>query len=82
MDLPTGVISLDMAWSRAVDDQAFDRVSRFAFILMLRQAHQPFKVHRLGQDRDVFVKRLVIADTVEDRILLMQENKVRLELER
>ena len=38
------------------------------------------KVHRLGQDRDVFVKRLVIADTVEDRILQMQETKVRLEV--
>lgn len=38
------------------------------------------KVHRLGQDREVFVKRLVIADTVEDRILHMQETKVRLEL--
>ncbi|KAF9652417.1 hypothetical protein BDM02DRAFT_3109440 [Thelephora ganbajun] len=51
------VISLDMAWSRAIDDQAFDRV------------------HRLGQDREVFVKRLVIANTVEDRILHMQETK-------
>ena len=27
-DLLIGVISLDMAWSHAVDDQAFDRVSR------------------------------------------------------
>ena len=33
------------------------------------------RVHRLGQNRDVFVQRLVIADTVEDRILALQERK-------
>lgn len=38
---------------------------------------QTSKVHRLGQDREVFVKRLVITNTVEDRILCMQETKVR-----
>lgn len=57
--LPTGVISLDLGWSEAVENQAFDRV------------------HRLGQDRDVFVERLVISDTVEDRVLQMQERKVK-----
>jgi len=64
-----------MAWSRAVDDQAFDRVSRLIFVVFLVNLPTS-KVHRLGQDREVFVKRLVIADTVEDRILKMQENKV------
>lgn len=34
------------------------------------------RVHRLGQTRDVAVQRLVIADTVEDRILERQERKV------
>ena len=34
------------------------------------------RVHRLGQTRDVHVQRVVIADTVEDRILTMQERKV------
>ncbi|KAJ3559162.1 hypothetical protein NM688_g505 [Phlebia brevispora] len=33
------------------------------------------RVHRLGQSREVFVERLVIADTVEDRILALQERK-------
>jgi len=33
------------------------------------------RVHRLGQTRNVIVKRLVIADTVEDRILALQERK-------
>ena len=53
------VISLDLAWSRAVESQAWDRV------------------HRLGQIRSVNVQRLVIAETVEDRIMALQERKVR-----
>ncbi|TFK47603.1 P-loop containing nucleoside triphosphate hydrolase protein [Heliocybe sulcata] len=51
------VISLDLGWSEAIENQAFDRV------------------HRLGQHRPVFVSRLVIGDTVEDRILALQERK-------
>jgi SNF2 family DNA or RNA helicase len=34
------------------------------------------RVHRVGQMRKVHVQRVVIADTVEDRILKMQERKV------
>ncbi|KZT22721.1 hypothetical protein NEOLEDRAFT_625750 [Neolentinus lepideus HHB14362 ss-1] len=38
--------------------------------------HQAFdRVHRLGQQRPVFVNRLVIENTVEDRILALQERK-------
>ncbi|EPQ53423.1 hypothetical protein GLOTRDRAFT_139677 [Gloeophyllum trabeum ATCC 11539] len=38
--------------------------------------HQAFdRVHRLGQHRPVFVDRLVIENTVEDRILALQERK-------
>ncbi|OSX63442.1 hypothetical protein POSPLADRAFT_1045766 [Postia placenta MAD-698-R-SB12] len=33
------------------------------------------RVHRLGQTRPVYVHRLVIADTVEDRVLALQERK-------
>ncbi|EGO03554.1 hypothetical protein SERLA73DRAFT_69411 [Serpula lacrymans var. lacrymans S7.3] len=33
------------------------------------------RVHRLGQTKEVFVQRLVIADTVEDRVLALQERK-------
>ncbi|KAJ7076087.1 SNF2 superfamily protein [Mycena belliarum] len=51
------VISLDLGWSPAIDEQAQDRV------------------HRLGQTRKVLVKRLVIENTVEDRILALQERK-------
>ncbi|KAK7046715.1 putative ATP-dependent helicase C23E6.02 [Favolaschia claudopus] len=51
------VISLDLGWSPAIDQQAFDRV------------------HRLGQHRKVRIQRMVIANTVEDRILALQERK-------
>ncbi|KAF5390137.1 hypothetical protein D9757_003784 [Collybiopsis confluens] len=51
------VISLDLAWSQAIESQAYDRV------------------HRLGQTLPVHVKRLVIENTVEERILAMQERK-------
>jgi hypothetical protein len=29
-------------------------------------------VHRLGQEKDVFVKRLVVEDTIEERMLRLQ----------
>ncbi|KAF8488076.1 SNF2 family N-terminal domain-containing protein [Gautieria morchelliformis] len=51
------VISIDLGWSSAIENQAFDRV------------------HRLGQVRPVVVQRLVIEDTVETRILALQERK-------
>ncbi|BGP44657.1 hypothetical protein JCM10450v2_000471 [Rhodotorula kratochvilovae] len=51
------VISLDLAWSNAVESQAFDRV------------------HRIGQAKEVFVNRLTIANTVEQRILTLQDKK-------
>ncbi|KAJ7603205.1 SNF2 family N-terminal domain-containing protein [Mycena polygramma] len=51
------VICLDLGWSPAIENQAFDRV------------------HRPGQSRPVFIHRIVIASTVEDRILALQERK-------
>ena len=36
------------------------------------------RAHRIGQDKPVFVYRLVASDTVEERILAMQERKRRL----
>ncbi|MGH7272357.1 MAG: hypothetical protein ACREJ3_18160, partial [Polyangiaceae bacterium] len=33
------------------------------------------RAHRIGQDRPVMVYRMVARDTVEDRILLLQEKK-------
>ncbi|ESK90272.1 snf2 superfamily protein [Moniliophthora roreri MCA 2997] len=54
------VISLDLGWSQAVENQAFDRV------------------HRLGQTRAVNIQRFVIENTVEDRILALQDRKQQL----
>ena len=33
------------------------------------------RVHRLGQDKEVFIKRIVVRDTIEDRMLQLQETK-------
>ncbi|KAI9451415.1 SNF2 family N-terminal domain-containing protein [Lactarius psammicola] len=34
------------------------------------------RVHRLGQEKDVFVKRLVVEDTIEERMLRLQDVKM------
>ncbi|KAF8507571.1 SNF2 family N-terminal domain-containing protein, partial [Hysterangium stoloniferum] len=51
------VISLDLAWNAATENQAFDRV------------------YRMGKQKDVHVKRLIIRNTVEERILNLQATK-------
>lgn len=33
------------------------------------------RAHRMGQTRDVYIYKLMIRDTVEDRILALQEKK-------
>jgi len=33
------------------------------------------RVHRLGQEKDVFVKRLVVENTIEERMLRLQDVK-------
>lgn len=53
------MLSLDLWWNRATEDQAFARV------------------HRLGQTKEVEVVRLVVRDTVEQRILQLQKMKMR-----
>lgn len=47
----------DLAWSFAVEAQAYDRT------------------HRIGQLKPVFVKRLTIENTVEQRIFELQSKK-------
>jgi len=38
-----------------------------------RQAHD--RVHRLGQTKPVIIHRLIIADSIEERILKLQKQK-------
>ena len=80
LNLPraNNVISMDLGWSQAIEDQAFDR---FVKIFLFYSNHFPHplslsSVHRLGQVLPVQVERLVIENTVEDRMLKMQERKV------
>lgn len=69
------VISLDLGWSEAVEASVYLSLPKYHLTRsFLRQAFD--RVHRLGQLRNVFVERLVIADTVEDRVLALQERKV------
>ncbi|GAA6012599.1 hypothetical protein JCM11491_005448 [Sporobolomyces phaffii] len=51
------VLSLDLAWSKAVEAQAFDRT------------------YRLGQLRPVEIERIIVRDTIEERILNLQARK-------
>ena len=51
------MLSFDLAWSKAVEAQAFDRT------------------YRLGQTREVEIERLIINDTIEERILNLQARK-------
>jgi hypothetical protein len=80
-DVPchAGVISLDLGWSEAIEGASILScyVVLFADCPIWRiHAAQAFdRVHRLGQTRPVFVDRLVITDTVEDRVLALQERK-------
>ncbi|KAJ3900622.1 SNF2 family N-terminal domain-containing protein [Lentinula edodes] len=49
------VISLDLGWSQAIEDQAFDRVHRLGQLL-------PVKVHRLVVDRTIEDRMLVMQE--------------------
>ncbi|KAJ3868041.1 SNF2 superfamily protein [Lentinula novae-zelandiae] len=49
------VISLDLGWSQAIEDQAFDRVHRLGQLL-------PVKVHRLVVDRTIEARMLVMQE--------------------
>jgi hypothetical protein len=46
---------------------------RFQLLITYRQAID--RVHRLGQEREVFVKHYIVAHTVEKRVLAIQKRK-------
>ncbi|KAK4701746.1 DNA polymerase gamma 1, partial [Phenoliferia sp. Uapishka_3] len=58
LTMASRVVTLDVAWSEAVENQAIDRV------------------YRLGQGRDVIVKRLTARDTIVCENALTKENRV------
>lgn len=65
---------MDPAMNSAVEEQAIDRWVYFDRHLGLSQKHpsifvRPSRIHRIGQTKQVFVKRLIIKDSIEERIL-------------
>ena len=69
-----GVISLDLAWSEAVESQGTSHM----FIRNVKPTTSTAfdRVHRLGQQKNVHIERLVIDDSVENKVLAMQDRKV------
>ncbi|KAF7976186.1 hypothetical protein HWV62_7352 [Athelia sp. TMB] len=70
------VISLDLGWSEAVEASVRLALAEKLLLIIASAGSQAFdRVHRLGQQRNVFVQRLVIENTVEDRVLALQDRK-------
>jgi SNF2 family DNA or RNA helicase len=67
------VVSLDLGWSQSVDQQAFDRSAELHGFLV--SCSQFDRCHRLGQQKEVFIERLVISNTVEQRVQAIQARK-------
>lgn len=69
------VILIDLWWNPAVEGK-WERLLRIGlFNAWEDQAID--RVHRVGQTRPVSVKRLIVNDSFETKILTMQEKKVR-----
>lgn len=51
----------------------FYEIDAYKLLTKFRQAID--RVHRLGQEREVFVKHYIIAHTVEKRVLAIQKRK-------
>ncbi|KAG2189262.1 hypothetical protein INT44_004404 [Umbelopsis vinacea] len=56
------VILLDIWWNPALENQAIDSVV-------------VYRVHRIGQTKDVEVHRILVKDTIEDKIAELQNKK-------
>ncbi|KZT61691.1 hypothetical protein CALCODRAFT_479724 [Calocera cornea HHB12733] len=68
------VISLDLGWSEAIEAQAFDRVHRLGQQKGKWQSANRPEIS-LHYEADVLVERLVIQNTIEDRILSLHQRK-------
>lgn len=71
------VVLLDIWWNPAVEEQVRRMVSDFTRCrLAADQCFQAFdRCHRLGQTREVIITRITIANTIEQRIIELQESK-------
>lgn len=74
------VILADTWWAPAIEDQAVDRVSCFlvASLNPKQVLMYSSQVHRLGQQRPVTVFRLVMEDSIEERVISVQTEKRKL----
>jgi SNF2 family DNA or RNA helicase len=74
----SAVILIDPWWNPAIEDQAIDRYLYTKFHLFYREyiiTYAFFRVHRLGQTRPVHVYRMICFDSVEEKLLELQERK-------
>jgi len=58
---------MDLSWNYAAEAQAYDRYVSPASMRRLAVAISELRCHRIGQEKEVHVKRLVVEDTIEDR---------------
>ena len=63
--------SLEPCYSKFSHFSSFDPLTR----LLFQEAQAFDRVHRLGQSKEVFVNRLVIENSVEDRLISLQATK-------
>jgi SNF2 family DNA or RNA helicase len=66
-------INLDLAWNNATESQV--RSLTCLQDLLAHKQHLPKaidRLHRFGQDKEVIVKRVVVANTIEGRIMKLQ----------
>jgi hypothetical protein len=61
--------SMDLSWNYAAESQAYDRYVQFDLSLNFPRLTSLtlLSCHRIGQDKPVFVKRLVVENTIEER---------------
>jgi hypothetical protein len=58
--------SMDLSWNYAAESQAYDRSDLIHFCIS-ELTGKKCRCHRIGQEKDEFVKRLVVENTIEER---------------
>ncbi|CCG81573.1 DNA repair protein rad5 [Taphrina deformans PYCC 5710] len=67
------VVMLDVWWNPAIEGRITPCTVDGRVLIVIDQAID--RVHRIGQTREVLVYKLTIRDTVEDRIIKLQDQK-------